>query len=257
MATPPPSAQPPRIFATDRMPARRARASARQLAPGAARYLLEDVAEDVAERLAFLRHDPQRVLVLGDPAGAIAAALGARAEHVPDPAYPLDRPWPIAGYDLVVGAFAFDTVNDLPGALIHARAALAPGGLALVTMLGAGSLPSLREIMLAADGERPSPRIHPQVDVRAGAQLLQRAGFVDPVVDSRGLSVRFGSLSGLVGDLRDHGLTAVLTQGGGPFGKPALARAHDAFAAAADAEGRVTERFELLTLSGWRRRPPA
>lgn len=236
---------------------RRRRALERQRSTGAARYLFDDIAEDVVERLGFLRHAPRRALVLGDPAGAIAAALGPCAETVPDPAWPLDQPWPAAGYDLIVGAFVFDTVNDLPGALIHARAALDPGGLALVTMLGAGSLPALRAIMLAADGERPAPRLHPQVDVRAGAQLLQRAGLADPVVDSRGLSVRFGSLGALVGDLRDQGLTAVLARGGGPLGKAALDRARNAFAAAADGNGRVTEQFELLTLSGWRQRPPA
>lgn len=253
MAAPPP---PPRIFATERVAARRSRALARQANDGAARYLFDDVAEDVVERLAFLRHAPRRALVLGDPSGAIATALGPCAELLPDPAWPLDQPWPTAEHDLVVVAFALDSVNDLPGALIHARAALAPGGLALVTMLGAGSLPALRGIMLAADGERPAPRIHPQVDVRAGAQLLQRAGFADPVVDSRSLAVRFGSLDSLVGDLRDQGLTAVLAQGGGTPGKAGLARARDAFAAAA-AEGRVTEQFELLTLSGWRSRLPA
>ena len=36
-------------------------------------------------------------------------------------------------------------------------------------------------------------------------------------------------------------------------GRAALARAQDAFASQADAEGRVTETFEILTLSGWRR----
>ncbi|MFX8082910.1 hypothetical protein ABTK87_19410, partial [Acinetobacter baumannii] len=75
----------------------------------------------------------------------------------------------------------------------------------------------------------------------------------DPVVDSRGLDVRFGSLSGLVGDLRDQGLTAALARGGSPLDRSAQARANRAFALAADADGRVTEHVELLTLSGWRR----
>ena len=253
----PASSPPPQIFATRRLAARRWRAKVRQATGGAARYLFADIAEDVGERLAFLRHSPLRSLVLGDPTGLVAGVAGAGADHVPDPDWPLDQPWPAAGYDLIVGAIAFDAVNDLPGALIHARAALAPGGLVLVTMLGAGSLPALRGIMLAADGPRPAPRLHPQVDIRAGAQLLQRAGFADPVVDSRGLDVRFARLEGLVSDLRDQGLTAVLAQGGAPLGKAAWHRARAAFTAAAAGDDRVTERFELLTLSGWRQRPPA
>jgi SAM-dependent methyltransferase len=165
----------------------------------------------------------------------------------------LDQPWSAPGFDLIVAALALDTVNDLPGALVHARQALAPGGLLLVTLLGAGSLPALRAIMLAADGDRPSPRLHPQVDVRAGAQLLQRAGLADPVADSRSLVVRFSSFSRLVGDLRAQGLSSALVQAGPPLTRVAYRRALAAFADRAGPDGKVTERFELLTLSGWRR----
>jgi hypothetical protein len=99
--------------------------------------------------------------------------------------------------------------------------------------------------MLAADGERPAPRLHPQIDVRAGGQLLQRAGFADPVIDSRTLTVRYSGLAALVADLRAQGLTNVLARPGPPLGKAALARARAAF-------GKSTiERFEILTLSGW------
>jgi len=65
-------------------------------------------------------------------------------------------------------------VDDLPGALVHIRRALAPDGLAIMSWCGAGSVPALRAAMVAADGERPAARIHPQVDVRAGGDLLQR-----------------------------------------------------------------------------------
>ena len=59
------------------------------------------------------------------------------------------------------------------------------GGLAIASFMGAGSLPVLRRIMQAADGHRPAARVHPMVDVRAGAQLMQRAGWSDPVADGR------------------------------------------------------------------------
>jgi len=219
-----------------------------------ARYLVTDIAEDTAERLAFLRHRPARTLVLGDAGNAIAQALAPiGADLTAHSEFPLDRPWPISGFDLIVTAFAFDTVNDLPGALVHARHALAPGGLLLATLLGAGSLPALRAIMLAADGDRPAPRLHPQVDVRAGAQLLQRAGLADPVADSRSLTVRYSSLSRLVGDLRAQGLSSALVKAGPSLTRAAYDRALAAFAGQADTGGKVAERFELLTLSGWRR----
>ena len=106
--------------------------------------------------------------------------------------------------------------------------------------------------MLEADGDRPAARLHPMVDVRAGGQLLQRVGLARPVVDSRGLDVRFSSLAALIADLRAQGLGNALARPAAPLGKAALARAEAAFRAQGDAGGRVTEHFEILTLSGWR-----
>ncbi|WP_408590369.1 class I SAM-dependent methyltransferase [Novosphingobium sp.] len=265
-ASPSPPA-PPVIFASARRRAIRARQLVRAHNGDAARYLAQDMAEDVLERLAFLRHDPARALVIGDRSGIIATALGGqgtevlRADPVPGPgelAFDDEQPLPFTGFDLIVSLGLLDTINDLPGALLHIRRALAPDGLALVSFPGAGSLATLRDIMLSADGDRPAARTHPQIDARAGAQLLQRCGFADPVADSRELKVRFGSLQRLVGDLRDQGLTSALDRPGPPLGKAGLARAQAAFGERADGEGRVTETFAILTLSGWAKvlRPP-
>jgi len=251
---------PPRIFAPHRRQAARHRLLALQSRPDAARYVLDDMLEDVEERLAFLRLEPRRALVVGDWSGTLAAALRARGAEVveADPAglrgvlmLDEEQPYPISGFDFIASLGTLDTVNDLPGALIHLRHALASGGLLIASFMGAGSLPALRSIMLAGDGDRPAARIHPMVDVRAGAQLLQRAGFANPVSDGRGIDVRFRSLAGLVGDVRAQGLGAVLTQSGAPLDKAGLARALAAFEAAAQ-DGRVAERFEVLTLSGWK-----
>lgn len=247
---------PPLIFSPTRRLAARRRLLAMQHRPNAARYLLDDMVEDVIERLSFLRHTPHRVLVIGDWTGALAAALKAQGAQVTsvDPAdgFAEELPFPVTGFDLIASLGTLDTVNDLPGALIHIRHALAAGGLMIASFSGAGSLPVLRNVMLTADGERPSPRIHPMVDPKAGGQLLQRAGFADPVTDIRGLNVSFRALDGLVADLRAQGLSNVLDRGGTPLGKAAYALARRAFAAAGS-DGRTTERFEILTLSGWRK----
>ena len=265
MTTP---AAPPTIFAPARRIALRARMHRLQQMPEAARYIADDMAEDVLERLAFLRHEPQRTLLVGDVTGIVGAALEAQGSVVvrADPA-PADnevlvdeeRPLPFTeGFDFIASLGTLDTVNDLPGALVHLRKGLRPGGLAIMSFSGAGSLPTLRAVMLAADGERPAPRIHPHVDVRAGGQLLQRCGFADPVTDARTLRARFGSLERLASDLREQGLSNCLARPGPALGKAGMARAHAAFAAQAASDGRVTETFEILTLSGWAKelRPP-
>lgn len=226
----------------------------------APRYLLDDMAEDVFERLAFLRHQPTRALVVGDWSGAIRSDLTQRGCNVvatdpvlADPPLVEEEPYPAAGFDLAVSIGTLDTVNDLPGALIHLRQALAPGGLLIASFPAAGSLAQLRRILLAAEPDRPAARMHPLVDVRAGAQLLQRAGFADPVADIRPLAVRYSTLRGLVGDLRAQGLSAALADRAPTLPRAAIARAEAEFAVLADADGKLAERFEILTLSGWRR----
>jgi SAM-dependent methyltransferase len=246
---------PPRIFDADRRRAVRRRIAARQAHPGAAGFVLEDMAEDVLERLAFVRDEPGKALVIGDWTGALAAKLERQGAKVTaaDPAL-LDeeRPYPAGGFDLVVSLATLDTVNDLPGALIHLRGALAPGGRAIAEFVGAGSLANLRRAMLAAEPDRPAARLHPMVDIRAAADLLQRAGWAEPVADSRTLKVAYRSLDRLVADLRDQGLGNVLASPASPLGRAALERARAAFLEGADDDGRVVESFEILTLSGRR-----
>ncbi|MCT2400764.1 methyltransferase domain-containing protein [Novosphingobium mangrovi (ex Huang et al. 2023)] len=247
---------PPRIFSSHRRLAVRRRMLALQALPDAPRYLIDDMVEDVQERLAFLRFEPKTALVIGDYSHALARALTAQGVAVtevePADGFAEEQPYPFEGFDLIVSLGCLDTVNDVPGALVHIRKALAAGGMMIASFPSSGSLPVLRDVMLAVDGDRPSPRLHPAIDVRAGGQLLQRTLFADPVIDQRPLQVAFRKLDRLVGDLRAQGLSNVLADPGPHLGKDAIARARDAFAAAGE-DGRTVERFEILTLSGWKR----
>jgi SAM-dependent methyltransferase len=249
------SPAPPRIFAPRRRLASRRRIAVRQRREGAARFVMDDMTADVLERLAFLRQEPGTALVVGDWSGALAAALAERGHDVTShDTGTLDEelPYPEGGFDLIVSLGTLDTVNDLPGALIHLRNALAPGGRVIAQFLGAGSLDHLRAAMLAADGERPAARMHPMVDVRSAAELLQRAGWNDPVVDGRTIRASYRSLDKLVSDLRDQGLTSVLASPAPPLTRAGLERARAAFLEAAGPDGRATESFEILTLTGRR-----
>jgi hypothetical protein len=92
-----------------------------------------------------------------------------------------DEEWlPFAGgsFDLVLSNLSLHWVNDLPGALVQIRAALAPDGLLLASLLGGRTLGELRECLIAAEAELAggaSPRVSPFADVRdAGALLAAR-----------------------------------------------------------------------------------
>lgn len=243
----------PQIFSQSRHNCAIERARRLRSGDAAAQWLAEDFTDEVIERLDFMQFAPDRALVTGFNGAALAKQLVQRGFEVtfaPSPVHetPIERP----PFELILSCGSLESVNDLPGALIHIRNALAQEGLFIGQMLGAGSLPALRQIMLAADGDRPAARIHPQVDNRAATALLERAGFRRQVVDSRTLTVRFSSFERMVSDLREQALTSVLLSPAPYVGKVGLARAQAAFDELADEEGKVTETFEILTLTGWR-----
>jgi SAM-dependent methyltransferase len=247
----------PLIFSPSRRKAR-TRRHMQQVAAGADgaedQFLRAHLAADVADRLDFMRQEPCRALVLGDWPGLMATELAARGfdPHAIAPdALDEERPLPDPSFGLIVSVLSLDTVNDLPGALIHLRRALPAGGLLIANITGAGSLPALRQILLAADGERPAARVHPQIDNQAASALMARAGFNRQVVDSHSLTVTYRSFDRMVADLRAQALTNVLADAPPPFTRASLARARAAFAGMADDDGRVTETIELLTLTGW------
>lgn len=248
---------------------RRLRRDRAATAAPAANWLRRRMAEDIFDRLDLVRRDFRSALDLGCGDGFLADALRSRGMEVvaADPGFAFaaaaggvqcdeDRlAFADGSFDLVVAAGTLDSVNDLPGALTLIRRALRPDGLFLGAFVGAGSLPRLKRAMIEADeAERraASPHVHPQIDVRAAGDLLARAGFALPVADAESLVVRYPNLAGLVADLRAMGATNLLaSRARRPFGRIGAAAAGGAFAAGADPDGKVPERFEIVHVSGW------
>jgi len=232
-------------------------------------FLRDRIVEGLLERLDIVTRPMARALDLGCADGSLTRALtergmevvacdaGARfTEAVGGVQCDEDRlPFEPVSFDLIVSAGALDTVNDLPGALIQCRRALRPDGLFLAGFVGAGSLPKLRNALLAADdamGDGVPQRIHPQVDVRAAGNLLVRAGFVLTVADSEQIDVGYGDPLRLMADLRGMAATNVLAGQRPPWlGRARLAAVAEAFMGTADADGRVRERFEFVFMTGW------
>jgi SAM-dependent methyltransferase len=257
---------PPQIFDRGLLPARRARAAAL----GAATFLLDRVAEDLADRLAaVLRRFAiavdlgtptdalRRVLAASGKAGEIiaidrAAQNGALQIVADEEALPLRD----QSVDLVVSGLVLQFVNDLPGTLIQVRRALKPDGLFVAALLGGDTLTELREALAQAEAEIEgglSPRVAPFVGVRELGALLQRAGFALPVTDVDRVTVRYQSVFDLMHDLRRMGGgNALVERRRRPLRRAVLARTAQIYAARfADADGRLRATFDIVWLSGW------
>jgi SAM-dependent methyltransferase len=262
-------AESPTIF--DRALIRRRRRRAAQL--GVATFLIDRVAEDLAERFAAVMRRFDVVLDLGSPAESVRTAL-ARLDSIGTivaaavdircrPFVAADEealPFREASLDAVVSALALQFVNDLPGTLVQIRRALKADGLFLAALLGGETLTELRQSFAAAESEIEggvSPRVAPSADLRDLGALLQRAGFALPVTDVDRLVVRYDSAFALMHDLRRMGATnALIARRHTPLRRATLTRMAEVYAQRfADADGRVRATFEIVWLTGWTPHP--
>lgn len=259
----------PRIFDRSLLRLRRRRA----YGLGPVTFLIDRVAEDLAERLSAVLRRFSLAVDLGSPTDALRRVLADSHAietiiAVDSDAYSLAGsglkvaadeellPFADGALDLVVSGLALQSVNDLPGVLVQIRRALRPDGLFLAALLGGDTLAELRHSFAVAETEIEgglSPRIAPFPDVRDMGALLQRAGFALPVTDVDRLIVRYSSPLVLLHDLRRMGAGNSLTERRRvPLSRATLARMLQVYATEfADADGKVRATFEILWLSGW------
>jgi SAM-dependent methyltransferase len=175
------------------------------------------------------------------------------APGLPDVVCEEDRlPFADGVFARVRSLFSLHGVNDLPGALLLARRALMRGGRFAAVFPGGVVVPEVRAALLAADASRGgvAARVGPTVDPAEAAGLLVRAGFVEPVTEVVMVKARYPSLAGFARDARAHGATGWLAaRDRRPMTRGRWAAAESAFAAGADADGKVPVSLDLLFLS--------
>jgi len=267
---------PPRIFDRDLHRRRLARAAGGY---SGADFLKRRAAQDLVVRLSAVARSFSLAVDLGARNGAFVQALeeegldakvellietdisGALLAHA-RPGVIADEerlPFAESSLDLVVSSLALHWVNDLVGALIQIRLALAPDGLFLGALLGGATLTELRQCLLAAEEEirgGAGPRVSPFLDAYDGAALLQRAGFALPVVDVDTVVVRYDHPLKLIADLRAMGETNVLVdRPSAALTRAVLARASEIYIERFGENGRIPATFEIINLTGWAPHP--
>jgi SAM-dependent methyltransferase len=231
---------------------------ARRLEP--ATFLLDRVAEDMAERLSAVMRDFNHAADIGTPGDQLRSALAGRLAQCGRVDLPVGESEPLSiraeSLDLAVSALAFQFVNDLPGVLAQIRRALRPDGLLLAAMIGGDTLTELRQSFAAAEAELEggaSPRVAPFADLRDIGALLQRAGLALPVTDVDRIVVRYDSAFDLMHDLRRMGATNVLMERRRlPTRRATMLRMAEVYGKRfADPDGRIRATFDVIWLSGW------
>lgn len=258
------------IFNRSLLKTRRNRLASRD---GDIAFLKDECCERLADRLADMARDFPLALDLGCHHGALQSVLNTRGnihrlvqcdlaeqlvKHAVGERVVADEEWlPFADntFDAVLSAGSLHWVNDLPGTLVQIHRILKSDGLFLAILPGANTLRELRESLAAVEAQTGAmrPHIAPFVEVRDAGNLLQRAGFALPVVDSDILTLTYDSPLKLLQELRAMGENNHLTQ----QDKHILPR--DFFARVCahymdhycNEEGRIEATIELITLTAW------
>lgn len=237
-------------------------------------FLLARVADDLVQRLSFIRRRFPLAVNLGAYHGIVgqrlraggfvdccidvepSARLLAQCEGPCVRADPELLPFRPGSLDLVVSGLALHLVNDLPGTLAQIRHALKPDGLLLCALLGGQTLHELREAFALAEAEceaGASPHVAPFADVRDLGHLLQRAGFALPVADSDIVTAHYPDPISLMRELRAMGAgNMLLERRKTPTPRRTLVRTAEVYVERyARPGGRIPATFEILTITGW------
>lgn len=241
-------------------------------------FLFREAGERLGDRLSDVRRSFPLALDLGCHDGLLAHVLAGRGgvenwisadlalglalrasgfRVVADAEF---LPFAPASLDLVASVLSLHWVNDLPGALLQIQRALKPDGLFLASLFGPDTLADLRRAWLEAEAEYEggaSPHVSPFITVADAGRLMQRAGFALPVVDRDWIEVSYGEALKLMRDLRGMGESNALIGRRKGFARRAtFARVLERFAQLSRGDdGRLTVRFEIVTLTGWRPHP--
>jgi NADH dehydrogenase [ubiquinone] 1 alpha subcomplex assembly factor 5 len=261
----------------DRRATRRFRERAAR-AWGKADFLVNEAAERLADRLADVTRKFPLALDLGCRDGVMTRTLKGRGgietliqmDAVPGfargaPGLRLvgeaeALPFGKASFDLILSVLDLHGANDLPGALLQLREALKPDGLLLASLFAGETLTELRrawmEAELAEEGGA-GVRVAPFADPRDLGSLLQRAGFVLPVIDSDAIDVSYPDALALMRDLKAMGEANAAQERRRGFTRGAtLARAVEFYRAMfGKPDGRIAARFEIVTLTAWAPHP--
>lgn len=254
-------------------------------APGAD-ALAREVERRMAERLAYVRHEPACILNAGSgaadcavlreryPAAAVLAVdsafallrgaraarpLAARArallrgsrEHIvcaDMSALPL-KP---GACGMIWSNLALAWSADLDATIREWHRVLSVGGLLMFSTYGPDTLKELRATFLDT-----LPHVHPFLDMHDIGDVLVAAGFADPVMDMEPLTLTYASLDGLVADLRATGQrNAHAERRRALTGAQRWARARAAYAALAR-DARLPATFEVVYGHAWKAAPRA
>ncbi|MFT3956885.1 MAG: biotin synthase [Piscinibacter sp.] len=248
-------------------------------------WLHREVARRMAERLQIIRLQPRQLIDWWGWLGAGAPlleqaypearrivvepndALRARSEAAAKRPWWSARRWQAGGSTVLADGEACPTGSQLVWAnmMLHAVAdppalfaqwqrALDVDGFVMFSCLGPGTLRELHALYARLGWAAPTAHF---VDMHDLGDMLVQAGFADPVMDQEVITLQWASAGALLDELRDLGGNASPSRGPGLRTPRWRERLLHELGTLADAQGRVSLRFEVAYGHAFRAAPRA
>lgn len=242
-----------------------------------AAVLQREVADRLMERLDYINIQPKMILDAGAGTGYSAVRLERKYKKAKVIALDLaekmlvkskqEKRWfdrkryicadaeklPLVdkSIDLIFSNLMLHWTNNPEKTIQEMHRVLKPNGLLLFSTLGPDTLYELRQSWASIDNH---PHVHPFIDMHNIGDYLQRAAFVDPVVDMEFITLTYNDIRKILNDLKDLGTHNIASDRlKGLTGKSKFSNFIHAYEQFRNAEGFIPLTYEVIYGLGWGR----
>ncbi|GAM17694.1 hypothetical protein SAMD00019534_008690, partial [Acytostelium subglobosum LB1] len=220
-------------------------------------YLFDEVASRLADRIFDVKNiKMNKVLDFGSRNGALLKQLNdVKPKRIVVDNMEDRLPFENEQFDLILSNLSLHWINDLPGVFAHLRQLLKPNGVFLASLLGEETLTELKDSLYLSDIERCggfTPHISPFAKLSDVGNLLSKARFTLPTVDTEKLVIRYSNMFVLMKDLQLMGENNATYKSRVAAGKDSFLGASAIYQGLyGNDDGTVPATFQVIYLIGW------
>lgn len=238
-------------------------------------FLHIEVANKIIESLDFINRDFSSILEIGSRDGYLGQKIAANKNAkrlvqseicqanfgkvlqnkvIADDEF---LPFKNASFDLIVSSLNFHHINLVPQFLMQVKNLLKENGIFIAAFFGEENLSELVDIIVKTENEiygGISPRTMPTIEVKTAANLLQKAGFKNPISDFEKIEVDYKEPLSLLKDLQKIAQNNILHQRSRKFfSKKFLQQFCQNYREKYEQDNKtIKATFEVVSVIGWK-----
>jgi NADH dehydrogenase [ubiquinone] 1 alpha subcomplex assembly factor 5 len=192
-------------------------------------FLLKYISQNLEERFDSLGLEFDDILLIGLMSDDLIKVLARKANHklsITDLSTKLIANYPEfqsinyqnetiqtqQQFDLIFSFLDLHHINKIPEHLSSIKKILKPNGIFMGCFFGEENLKNLRQSFLATEAFISSPKFFPFIEIKTAGNILQKAGFAEPITDLDRINIEYSKLKTLCKDIQDICETNILVK---------------------------------------------